>query len=97
MSNISNRVPYLLTVPIPYLPTVLIFDFQNLQKSGRPNFQNFQLVNIPVFNVIFEDINQYFPGFFFSANREEIKISFIDLNHIYDWFVDFGAECNAYN
>ena len=70
------------------------FDFQNLQKSGHPYFQEFRPVNIPVFKVIFKDINHYFQGLVF-ANREEIKISFIDLNRMYDWLVNFGAECSA--
>ena len=32
-----------------YLPTVPIFDFQNLQKSGRPDFPEFQPVYIYLF------------------------------------------------
>ena len=36
--------------------TVPIFDFQNLQKSGRPDFLEFQPVNIPVFKIILNPI-----------------------------------------
>ena len=32
-----------------FVGTVPIFDFQNLQKSGCPDFLEFQPVNIPVF------------------------------------------------
>ena len=35
-----------------FIGTVPIFDFQNLQKSGHPDFLEFQPVYIPVFNVI---------------------------------------------
>ena len=36
-----------------FIRTVLSFYFQNLQKLGRPDFQEFQAINIPVFKVIF--------------------------------------------
>ena len=36
--------------------TVPIFDFQNLQKSGRPDFLEFQPVNFPVFKIILNPI-----------------------------------------
>ena len=35
-----------------FIGIVSIFDFQNLQKSGHPDFLEFQPVYIPVFNVI---------------------------------------------
>ena len=37
-----------------FIGTVPIFDFQNLQKSGRPDFLEFQPVSIPIFEVIFK-------------------------------------------
>ena len=50
-----------------YLPTVLIFDLQNLRKSGRPDFPEFQPVTILVFKIVFSIC-------LFSANREEITL-----------------------
>ena len=41
------------TIATAYLPTVLIFDLQNLQKSRRPDFPEFQPVTILVFKIIF--------------------------------------------
>ena len=38
---------------LAYLLTVLIFDLQNLRKSGRPDFPEFQPVTILVFKIIF--------------------------------------------
>ena len=35
-----------------FIGTVPIFDFQNLQKSGCPNFLKFHLVNIAVLKVM---------------------------------------------
>ena len=57
-------------VPVSYLPTVPIFDFQNLQKSGRPDFQEFLPVNIPVFKVIFKDINHIFLVFLLQIEKK---------------------------
>ena len=37
-----------------FIGAVAIFDFQNLQNSGRPGCLEFQPVNIPVFKVIFK-------------------------------------------
>ena len=37
-----------------FIQTVPISDFQNLQKSGCPDFLEFEPVNIPVFKVIFK-------------------------------------------
>ena len=36
-----------------YLPTVLIFDLQNLRKSGCTDFPEFQPVTILAFKIIF--------------------------------------------
>ena len=36
-----------------FIRTVLIFDLQNLLKSGRPGFPEFQPVTILVFKIIF--------------------------------------------
>ena len=36
-----------------FIRTVLIFDLQNLRKSGRPDFPEFQPVTILVFKIIF--------------------------------------------
>ena len=45
---VQTTWPFIRVKDIAYLPTVPIFDFQNLQKSGRSYFQEFQTVNIPV-------------------------------------------------
>ena len=50
----ASRAVYRRFEPMPYLPTVPIFDFQNLQKSGRPDFLELQPVNIPVFKLKFK-------------------------------------------
>ena len=63
-----------------YLPTVAIFDFQNLQISGRPDFLEFQPVNIPVFKVILKTEISISPGLF-SANWE---VYFINPNRTYE-------------
>ena len=66
-----------------FIGAVAIFDFQNLQNSGRPGCLEFQPVNIPVFKVIFKTQISIFPGLF-SANREETF--FANPNRTYEWF-----------
>ena len=56
-----------------FIRTVLIFDLQNLRKSGGPDFPEFQPITILVFKIIFSIC-------LFSANREEIY--FIDANRM---------------
>ena len=68
-----------------YLPTVLIFDLQNLRKSGRPDFPEFQPVTILVFKIIFSMC-------LFSANREEIY--FIDANRIQNQEYEYTHRCS---
>ena len=61
-------------------------------KFGTSRFSRIA-AGIPVFKIIFKDINHIFLVFFLQI--EGIQISFIDLNRLYDWLVDFGAECSA--
>ena len=53
-----------------FIGTVPIFDFLNLQKSGRPDFQEFQPVNIPVFKLVFKDINHIFLVFLLQIEKK---------------------------
>ena len=55
---------------LDFIRTVLIFDFHNLQKSGRPDFLKFQLVNTAVLEVMLKTfISQYFSRFFLCKLR----------------------------
>ena len=49
LTSVSGIVVLLKLIPSTYPPTVPIFDFQNLQRSERPDFLEFQSVNISVF------------------------------------------------
>ena len=62
--------PHTHTHTSPYLSTVPIFDFQNLQKSGCPDFLEFYPVNIPVFKVIFKTQISIFQVFFLQIEKK---------------------------
>ena len=57
----ANRPDFIAAVPI--------FDFQNLQKSGRPEFLEFHPLNISIFEVMFKTRIGIFPGLFFCKLR----------------------------
>ena len=48
---IFQAFEYILANHPDFIRTVLIFDLQNLQKSGRPDFPEFQPVTILVFKI----------------------------------------------
>ena len=71
-----------------FFETVPILGFQDLQKWGRPDFLEFQQVNIPVFESFFRHKSVFFLVFF-------CKLEISDYICMYEWLVDLSVECSA--